>query len=128
MRRVWHPYTDWEDYRAGMYGNCKDFVAERGLSIDLLRDAGGALPEAMMDAVLVWPIAAEHNLTDLGSNRRSWVGQAACCLAHNATQFATCSAWWELSDDERDAANAVADVTIDRWEREVWFGAQALFA
>jgi hypothetical protein len=127
VRRVWHPYTDWEDYRAGMYGPAKDFMRERGLSIDLLRDATGALPDAMMDAVLAWPIAAEHNLTDTGSNRRSWVGQAACCLAHDATEFATCSAWWELSDDQRDAANAVADTVIARWEREVWSGAQTLF-
>jgi hypothetical protein len=126
VRRVWHPYTDWEDYQAGMYGNAKDFMRERGLSVDLLRDTV-ALPDAMMDAVLAWPIAAEHNLTDLGSNRRSWVGQAACCLAHGATEFATCSAWGELSEDQRDAANACADVVIARWEREVWSGAQALF-
>lgn len=127
MRRKWHPYTAWEDYLAGMYGVSDKVMEERASSIDLLRNAAG-LRDAMMDAVLAWPIAAEHNLTDTGSNRRAWLGQAACCLAHGATQFATCSAWWELSEDERDAANAAADSVIAQWEMEVVYGAETLFA
>lgn len=127
MQRKWHPYTDWEDYKAGMYGISDRVMDERAASIDLLRNAAG-LRDAMADAVLAWPIAAEHNLTDTGSNRRAWLGQAACCHAHGATQFATCSAWWELSDDERAAANAAADSVIHQWEQEVIYGAETLFA
>lgn len=127
MARVWHPYTAWEDYRAGMYGLTDKLNAERGASIDLLRNPA-ALQDAMLDAVLAWPVAAEHNLSDTSCNRRAWLGQAACCLAHGATQFATCSGWWDLSDDQRAQANAAADVVIARWESEVFCGAQALFA
>ena len=127
MRRKWHPYTDWEDYQAGMYAVSDNVMDERADSIDLLRNPFG-LRDAMADAVLSWPIAAEHNLTDTGSNRRAWLGQAACCLAHGATQFATCSAWWELTDDQRADANAAADYVIAMWETEVTYGAETLFA
>lgn len=125
-RRKWYPYTAWEDYQAGMYGTSTNPGAERAASILLLRNAAG-LRDAMMDAVLSWPIAAEHNLTNTGSNRRAWLGQAASCHAHAATQFATCLAWWELTDDERAAANASADSVIAQYETEVYGGAQALF-
>jgi len=125
--RKWHPYTAWEDYRAGMFGLTDKFMDERGASVDLLRDPD-RLHAAMMDAATAWPIAAEHNLTDTGSNRRSWLGQAACCINHGATQGATCSAWWELNDAQRDAANAAADRVITWYELEVILGAQTLFA
>jgi hypothetical protein len=111
-----------------MYGTSDRVSDERAASLLLLRDTPFALRDAMMDAALAWPIAAAHNLTDTGSNRRAWLGQAACCLAHGATQFATCLAWWELTLDEREAANAVADSVLAQWETEVVYGAETIFA
>lgn len=118
MRRQHFHYKEWEDYQAGMYQPSDDIPTHAGLSADLLRDQD-ALREAMRDVTQQWPVSTAQNLTDTGSNRRSWLGQAACCLAHGSPEFTTCQAWWTLTDAERDAANAVADEVIAMWEMGV---------
>ena len=118
MKRRHYPYTEWEDYRAGMYRPSERVAEHVALSADLLRDLP-ALREAMYDAVESWPTSASQNLTDSASNRRSWLGQAACCITHGSPEWTTCQAWWMLTDDEREAANAVASEVIAGWEAGV---------
>jgi hypothetical protein len=115
FERVFHPYTEWEDYQAGMWGP---------VAVDAHTAAAAAVlgePDvfygAAVDMLAAWPKAAEHNLTNLEQNRRAWVGQAACCYLVGVPESATRLAWWLLLLDERDAANAVADRVISEWER-----------
>jgi hypothetical protein len=113
--RVFHPYTEWEDYRAGMW---------RAVPVDTHAAAAAAIlgdPDifygAAVDMLAAWPNAAEHNLTNLEQNRRAWLGQAACCYLAGASEAATRLAWWLLLLTERDTANAVADRVIAEWEQ-----------
>ena len=73
MRRKWHPYTEWEDYQAGMYA-VSDHVMRRTRRQHRTAILAFGLRDAMADVVLAWPIAAEHNLSDTSSNRRAMVG------------------------------------------------------
>jgi hypothetical protein len=64
-----------------------------------------------------WSNSAEQNLTDMGQNRRSWIGQATCCHLAGVPESATRQAWWTLTAAEQLAANRVADQVITKWER-----------
>jgi hypothetical protein len=124
MHRVFYPYTQWEDYKAGMFNN-EWAEAEVRESKKILSNPDLCLA-AMSSVVKAYPKAAEHNLTALGNNRRSWVGQAACFYAVKSPEGATKAAWWLLTDKNRDMANGIADQIIDQWEREYCY-AETLF-
>ena len=70
------------------------------------------LLEAMRAAVAEWPKAAAHRLTDDGLNQFAWLGWAAVGLRHSVPAHVTRAAWWQLSEDERDRANAAADIVL----------------
>ena len=126
MKRISHPYTVWEDYQAGMWTPPVDLPKEVMDAGDLLGNPPG-LAEAMRDACTAMPRAAEHNLTNDEQNRRAWLGQAACLNAVSARRDSTCAAWGLLSQDQRDEANAVADMVIREWEASRR-GSEALFS
>ncbi len=119
---TYHPYTEWEDWKAGMYEPSTDPDAVQASFVLLTNPS--ALTKAMRSVTQVWPLATDHNMTDRGSNRRSWLGQSACCLVHGATERATCSAWWAMTAEAQNTANKVADKIIAEWDRR---HAQTLF-
>jgi hypothetical protein len=112
---IFHPYTQWEDWGAGMYGFPKDLKSETSAARALLCDPV-LLEAGMTEATVAYPSAAEHQLSDYTQNRRSWLGQAACHVSAHATAIATRAAWGQLTDDDRAAANACADRVIASWE------------
>ena len=117
IERVFHPFTNWEDYAFGMYEKTC-FMDEHSLMVDcevLLKDPSW-LYESMGWAVYQWSHAAEHNLTNLNRNRQAWLGQAACCFMHGAPEYITKMAWHNLTSEEQARANAVADEIIEHFE------------
>lgn len=70
----------------------------------------------MRRVVSEWPIACEHNLTDLSINRKAWVGHAATQMAINCPEYITRAAWGQLSEQQRIDANKQAQHAIDLWE------------
>lgn len=127
MKRVWHPYTKWEEVPAGMWR--KVYGAERELllksAIDFTGDAEkyGA---AMLEVVNRWPLSCEHNLTDLGQNRRAWIGHAACCLAIGCPEDVTREAWGYLTEEQRVAADRKALAAILAWQSAYKHGQRVL--
>jgi hypothetical protein len=113
---VFHPYTVWEDWQAGMWEPPADVTVDMERAAHILgtpavfRDAA----RTMLDE---WTAAAEHNLTtNVGSNRYAWVGQATCCHLAGVPEGATRAAWWTLTPAEQVAANRVAAEVIAEWE------------
>lgn len=115
MNRVYYPCAEWEDWLAGMYRNTTE-PAAIDRSVALLADQK-RLAVAMREVTEKWPISTEHNLTNEDRNRRSWLGQAACCLAEKSSEIDTRIAWGRLTDEQRAAANAIADKVIADWEQ-----------
>jgi len=74
------------------------------------------LEESMCFVAHAWEKSAEHNLSNTARNRQAWLGQAACCFSHGAPEYLTKIAWNNLTDEQRAAANAVADAVIADWE------------
>lgn len=114
--QVWHPYTLWEDWQAGMWNPPDDMQADIEAAATVL-----GVPKVFLRAarimLVAWPRCAEHNLTDHNQNRRSWIGQATCCHHAQVPESATRNAWWTLTDPAKVAANVVAGQVITEWER-----------
>lgn len=115
MRQQYHPYTLWEDWVAGMYRCTPVDTSRLEAAGDLLTNTTSFYDTAVQ-VTAEWRFATEHNLTDLSQNRRAWLGQASATYAVGATQTETCIAWnTRMTEEERHAANHVADVVIDHW-------------
>ena len=126
--RVFTHYEEWEDWAHGLYATVP--VEARG---ELVADAAkllaspSALGAAMREVVEEWPISSMVNLSDRGSNRRAWLGQAAACYARGVPEDLTREAWGILTPSQRTAANAAADSVIAYWDsgglgcqRSIW--------
>jgi hypothetical protein len=116
MKRVYYRYELWEDHKHKMFFPQSE---PSGISAaySILKD-----PERLYDAMYYvshhWPVSAEMNLTNTNRNRQAWLGQAACCWMVHATEDETKAAWKNLTREEQDAANTVADRIILEWEAE----------
>ena len=117
IKRIYHDYQKWECYKNGMYVERKRGEREAYVSmgIRLLRDLP-RLKEAMLGAADEWFYSAQNHLTCRNCNRQAWCGQAACSYAHGISESETREAWSFLTDEERAAANKVADEVILIWE------------
>lgn len=114
MTRRQYPYTDWEDYRAGLYG--LTWIGTSADSVALL-SRPVELETAMRRAVNEWPNSAAHHLTGGEMNHRAWLGWAACGIAKMVPAHLTRAAWWTLNESQRDRANAAADAVMADYER-----------
>ena len=110
------PWHHWEDWRNGLYLRAPIDGERVVLSVELLSDPDQFL-EVAHEMVREWSVAAQHNLVDLASHRRSWTGQASCCYAHKATVGETVQAWGQLSNATQGRANRVADIVVNAYLR-----------
>lgn len=118
MKRIFHHYEKWEDWRDGLYRLSVNIDAEEILitrAARLLADPE-LLLIAMTRVIDEWKVSAEVNLSNPSRNRQAWLGQSACCLLCGAPEDLTKQAWHRLSQGERDYANAIADRVISKWE------------
>lgn len=117
MKQIYHPYTEWEDYKAGMWRDLSNEEKEVYLQKAIVFTGDCELYGSWMLKVIdSWPITCEHNLTNLSQNRRAWIGHAACQLAIGCPEYITRQAWGYLTDKQRAEANAKADYAIFVWE------------
>lgn len=116
MKQIFHPYWLWEDYQSGMYEKPQDIDQEVRNSVDLLSD-----PELFNgccgEVIAAWVVSTAINLTNVSANRRAWLGQAACCFNHGATERSVREAWKKLTDNERIKANRIASKWIAEYEQ-----------
>jgi len=109
----WHPYTDWEDWHAGMYGTqSRDVVAEQARTLLGNPDVFG---QVLAEVARRWPNATAHNLSNMYRNHQPWCGRAAACLEFGATIRETSQGWWDLSPTQQIEANQVADRFTFMW-------------
>ena len=119
MNRIWHPYTEWEEFHAGMWSRIYGKKRNAMLLMAIKFTGNHALYGAwMLKVIKQWPVSCEHNLTDIGMNRRAWTGRAACCLAIACPEDITREAWGHLTQQQQDDANKKADEAIYAWERK----------
>ncbi len=113
MGGTYIPYYMWECFKSGMYA--KSYTLEQVEDAIMVLTSSDI--EAKMKKVLKnWPVSSRHHLSKVKSNRKSWIGQAACFLSVKAPDLATRQAWVEITERERRYANDAAGLTIKTWE------------
>jgi hypothetical protein len=116
MKRIYHNYRRWEDFKNGMWRKVSREEHEKLLPIAVEftgdHEKYGA---AMMEVIKRWKYSCEHNLTDSSLNKKAWVGHAACSYKLNLPEPVVRSAWKLLSEEQRIAANKKADIAIMTW-------------
>jgi hypothetical protein len=117
MDRIWHHYKKWEEYKQGMWRNVSKEEEKEFLQRAVLFMSDSFVFGWYMKRVVEkWIISCEQNLSATGMNRQAWIGQAACCLAIGCPEYITRKAWWKLTQQQQDKANAKADEAIKIWE------------
>lgn len=109
-------YLEWEDYQNGFWKSIPKDQESNKIQIakSILLN-----PEIAMQKVIdFWPISTRVNLSDVRSNRKSWLGQAACCINSGIPEHITRMAWNKLTDEEKNNANNVAKQIIEKWEKD----------
>jgi hypothetical protein len=116
MKQVWHPFWEWEDYKAGMWTRVSK-KEERDMIVIAKNFTGDWLRygDAMERVVFEWPITMEHNLTNPSLNHKAFVGHCACCLETGIPEYITRAAWKMLSDQQQGLANFAAEKHIAKW-------------
>lgn len=115
--RIYHPWDRWEDYRNNFYGGVTDdYPKDKTLEVyaSLLRD----LPrfEAALQIIIRdWRYSCEHNLSNEAMNRVAYLGQASCALVYKVPHSVCMGGYNLLSENEKAAADAMAQKYLDIW-------------
>lgn len=115
MERIFHHYSKWEDFHAGMYDETKDGRAERVAAAAKILGTPNICREAMEKVIAEWKIATEYNLSNAGINRKAWLGQAACSCYAGIHEDETREAWGIMTEQQRIEANRIAASIIKAW-------------
>lgn len=84
-------------------------------AIELLSNKNECL-QSMLYVSNNWLNSTKQNFSNPSQNRRSWLGQAACCYKENIPEYLVREAWMQMSEGNRVQANKIADQVILRWE------------
>lgn len=115
MKRIFHPYDKWEDYRHNFYGG-QEFNNDKSIETyaALLKD----LPKfesALRVIVSEWQYSCEHNLSNEAMNRVAYLGQAACALLYKVPHNVSRGGYTLLTFEEQKAADVLAQKYLDLW-------------
>ena len=81
MKRIFHPYWNWECYKSGFFNTTSDLEKEEAQRkyCEFLGDLD--LFEKALNRVLKeWPVSCEQFLSNESMNRIAWLGQASMCI------------------------------------------------
>lgn len=117
IKRVYHPFNVWEDYKNGFYNNCtgKEKESKIKSALEMFNDSG--LTSLYMNKVIEeWKYSCEHNLTNDSMNKIAYIGQAACCIYDNIPNTVTMEVWSMLDKEVQDRSNNIAEQVIEKWK------------
>lgn len=114
VRRIYHPYWDWECFHAGMFANSQlDADFAKGMYRDFLANID-TFNYFMSQVVEQWPKSCEHFLTNPDTNRVAWLGQSSMCMATGVSRKYR-SGFMLLADKQQQAANHAASQVLMKW-------------
>lgn len=121
MKRMYHSWDKWEDYKYGFYdgkikskenmiNNCKGLFQNLNL-----------FEECLKTIILNWKFSCEHNLSNPGLNKVAYLGQAACALKFEAPNSVSRIGYNILSEKEKNEADKLAMNYLKKWESKYEF-------
>lgn len=117
MKRIYHPYWLWEDYKAGFYDNVSGEEKKKLLlkAVEMF-NSKELTKSNMLRVIEEWKYSCEHNLTNESLNKIAYIGQGACCLYSKIPSTITMEAWSLLTEEVKNRSNELALFTIKQWE------------
>lgn len=118
MKQVYRHYTMWEDYKNGMYNtsiNNEDYYIQKAVEILTNEKLFYRTAKSVLEK---WKIASMVNLTNKNCNKQAWIGQASCSICYKVPEYLTRIAWSKLTDEQREAANKIADKIIYKFNQK----------
>lgn len=112
MKQQYIPYWEWEDWRNGMWlrGDESRLQEATDFTGDHVRYGN-----AMKEVIEAWPRTMLNSLTNPSINKRAFLGHCAVSYLTGITEDIVRMAWKRLTDEQRTAADKVAQETIDEW-------------
>lgn len=115
MKQKFYHYTMWEDFQNGMYNEVKEGREKRiSEAVELLTNLD-LLYQQMARVPAEWKYATEQNFTNNSINHQAFLGQTACNIYGGIKEDETREAWGRLTNEQRYAANRIADKVYDEW-------------
>ena len=119
MKRIYHPYTEWEDFKAGFYSDySKSELNDFNESVRFVFSSAEKTEQWMNNVTIHWVKSCEHNLTNTSMNRVAWLGQAACCYYGGVPCKATMFLWKFLDEKIQKRSDKIAIKVIREWEQK----------
>ena len=117
MKRIYHPYWLWEDYKAGFYDNVSGERKKELIKkvLEMFNDSK-LTKENMLFVVNNWTYSCEHNLTNESLNKIAYIGQSACCVYASVPCSITMESWSLLSDEVKKRSDKIALECINIWK------------
>ena len=116
MKRIYHPYNLWEDYRDGFYDNISGSEKQKKVELVVEMFNSEELTYVNMNRVInEWTNSCEHNLTNESMNKIAYIGQGACCLYGGVPSSITMSSWSLLSNEVKERADKQAKEVLNNW-------------
>lgn len=119
MKRIYHPYWLWEDYKAGFYDNCSGEIKKQLIQkgIEMFNSESLTI-DNMLKVINEWKYSCEHNLTNESMNKIAYIGQGACCLYSKIPSKVTMEIWNKLEKEVQDRSNNIAIEVLNIWKQK----------
>ena len=117
MKQKWVPYTEWEDYKFGMWGKSNDEDNDLKKAIEFTSDYL-RYGHAMGKVSIAWPMTMINSLSNKSINRKAFLGHCAVCFELGIPEYITRKAWGFLTEQQRYDADKIATHHIKVWEYE----------
>ena len=108
----------YDDFQHGMYDEVKEGRTERVQFAYELLSSPEKLHSYMQRVAMEWKYATEQTFTNPNINHQAFLGQTACNLYAGCKEDETREAWGLLTNEQRYAANHVADMVYDEWIKQ----------
>lgn len=121
IKRIYHPYTLWEDYKNGFFKSETDLNLEeqilacKDLFLDL-KEFENVLSVLIKD----WKYSMEHNLTNEALNKIAYLGQASCSYKFKISNDISRQGYNLLTEEEKQKADDMAKKYLEKWESEIY--------
>lgn len=119
MKRVYHPFWLWEDFKCGFYDNISgDKKKELSKKVVEMFNSPEKTKHYMMKVINDWKYSCEHNLTNDSLNKIAYLGQGACCLYAGIPNSITMESWSLLTKEVQNESDRIAKEVLTIWENK----------
>ena len=115
MKQIYAPYTEWEDYKNGMYTLHIPIENDIINGAELLKNEN-LFFKISLEVINNWVVSTDVNLSNNSCNKQAWIGQASCCYLYGNNELTTRKSWALLTDLEKYKANNIANKIINIYE------------